>query len=82
MRLHDALCRHIASVGRDGRRAGMADGRGWLMGGDGWRAGMADGWVGGWLTCGCGDGWRVGGKHKRWLIAKNTHILWKNVKRS
>ena len=28
MRLHDALCRHIASVGRDGRRAGvgMADG--------------------------------------------------------
>ena len=32
MRLHDALCRHIASVGRDGRRAGMADGRvwGWL----------------------------------------------------
>ena len=47
MRLHDALCRHIASVGRDGRRAGMADGRGWLMGGDGWRVGvgMADGLV-------------------------------------
>ena len=35
MRLHDALCRHIASVGRDGRRAGMADGRGWLGGGGG-----------------------------------------------
>ena len=49
MRLHDALCRHIASVGRDGRRAGMADGRGWLTGGcgDGWRVGvgMADGLV-------------------------------------